>query len=76
MLGFMKKKAKKPGLSPGTLVHIGEKKAEKVKITVIDYDEGYYEEKELDTVEAVFLLQVEADNDMDQHRRHPSSGHD
>ena len=54
MLGFMKKKAKKPGLSPGTLVHIGERKAEKVKIKVIDYDEGYYEEKELDSIEACF----------------------
>jgi len=54
MLGFMKKMSKKAGMSPGTLVHIGEKKAEQVKIQVFDYDEGYFEERELDTIEECF----------------------
>ena len=35
---FIKKISKKVGLAPGTLVHIGEKKVENPRITVIDYD--------------------------------------
>jgi magnesium transporter len=42
------------GLPPGTLVHIGEKKVEKVRITVIDYDEGHFQERVVDTVEECF----------------------
>jgi magnesium transporter len=54
MLGIFRKAGKKVGLPPGTLVHIGEKKTDKVKITVIDYDKGQLEEKEVDTVEECF----------------------
>jgi magnesium transporter len=39
------------GLPPGTLVHIGEKKAEEVKITIIDYDQSNFEEREVENVE-------------------------
>ncbi len=39
------------GLPPGTLVHIGEKKAEEVKITIIDYDQANFEEREVENVE-------------------------
>jgi len=46
-----KKMTKKPGLAPGTLVHVGEKKIEKVRIRVIDFDEANLEERELETVE-------------------------
>jgi magnesium transporter len=42
------------GLPPGTLVHVGEKKVEKVRITVIDYDEGHCEERVVNTVEECF----------------------
>ena len=52
MMRFMKKISKKAGLPPGTLVHIGEKKAEKVKIRLIDYDEEHFEERELSSIEA------------------------
>ncbi len=41
----MKKRLKLLGQPPGTLVHIGEKKIENVKISIIDYDEKYFEEK-------------------------------
>jgi len=41
----------KPGLAPGTLVHVGEKKVEKVRIRIIDYDEANLEERELETVD-------------------------
>ncbi len=43
---FIKKRSKTIGLPPGTLVHIGERKTTKVKISVIDYDEKQFEEKE------------------------------
>jgi len=51
---FSKKMHKQAGLPPGTLVHIGEKKVEKVRISVIDYDEGHFQERIVDTVEECF----------------------
>jgi len=51
---FMKRATQQLGLTPGTLVHIGEKKIEKVRIRIIDYDETQLEEKEVKTVEEVF----------------------
>jgi len=45
---------KKAGLPPGTLVHIGEKKAETVRITVIDYDEQDFQEKQVANIEECF----------------------
>jgi magnesium transporter len=51
---FTKQRSKKTGLPPGTLIHIGEKSAEKVKITIIDYDETQFEEKEATKVEECF----------------------
>ena len=50
----MKRAQQKVGLTPGTLVHIGEKKIEKVRIRIIDYDETQLEEKEAKTVEECF----------------------
>jgi magnesium transporter len=44
----------KIGLPPGTLVHVGERKAEKVKITIIDYDREHFEEKEIEKIEECF----------------------
>ena len=46
----------KVGLPPGTLVHVGEKKTEKVKITIIDYDVKNYQEKEVERIEECFLF--------------------
>ena len=51
MLRFIKKRSKTIGQPPGTLVHIGEKKTEKTRITIIDYDEPHFEEKEVREVE-------------------------
>jgi magnesium transporter len=42
---FFKHQQKAAGLPPGTLIHIGEKKTEKVNITVIDYNEERIEER-------------------------------
>ena len=51
MSRIIKKISKKAGLPPGTLIHIGAKKTEKVRITIIDYDEAQFQEKEAKTVE-------------------------
>ena len=51
---FMKKRSEAIGLAPGTLVHIGEKKIEKVRIRIIDYDEEHIEEKEVQSIEECF----------------------
>ncbi len=51
MVRFMKKRSNKVGLPPGTLVHVGEKKEEKVGIRIIDFDEKDLDEKDLDAID-------------------------
>ncbi len=51
---LVKKRSKKAGLPPGTLVHVGEKKIGKVRITIIDYDEMNFQEKETKAIEECF----------------------
>lgn len=51
---FTKKRSKKAGLPPGTLIHIGEKKTEEVKITIMEYDGERFLEREVKTVEECF----------------------
>jgi magnesium transporter len=51
---LIKRSSQTIGLPPGSLVHIGEKKTGKVKITIIDYDEKHFEEKEVEKVEECF----------------------
>ena len=53
---LIKTRSKKAGLPPGTLVHIGEKKAETPKIIIMDYDEARFQEKEIKTIEECFLF--------------------
>ena len=50
MSKLLKKKSKKVGLPPGSIVHIGNKRAEKTKITIVDYNEEQFQEKEVKTV--------------------------
>ena len=56
MVRFIKKLSSKAGMPPGTLTHVGEKKTEKVRITItiMDYDATYYEENEITDVEECF----------------------
>ncbi|MCX5719931.1 MAG: magnesium/cobalt transporter CorA [Nitrospirae bacterium] len=54
MQRLIKKRAKKAGLPPGTLIHIGEKKTDEIKITAVDYDETLFQEKELKTIVECF----------------------
>lgn len=42
---FFKRVSKKTGLPPGAVVHIGDKRIEKAKIDIIDYDEAQFQEK-------------------------------
>jgi magnesium transporter len=50
----IKKHSRKAGLPPGTLVHIGEKKEEQVRITLIDYNEDNVQERVVEKVEECF----------------------
>ncbi len=51
MSRLIKKISKKAGLPPGTLVHVGKEKDETIKVTIIDYDEKHFEEREVKKVE-------------------------
>ena len=50
------RKSRKTGLPPGTLVHIGQKKAKAVRITLIDYDEHSFQEKQVTDIKECFAL--------------------
>ncbi len=45
------RKHKQPGTPPGTLIHSGERKAESVRISVIDYDEHTLAEHQVENAE-------------------------
>jgi magnesium transporter len=51
---LIKKVSRKAGLSPGSLVHVGTKKMEEVRITITDYDRENLEEREAGSVEECF----------------------
>ena len=48
----IKEYSKKAGLSPGSLVHVGERKVEDVKITIMDFDEAEFRELHANDLEA------------------------
>lgn len=48
---FIKRISKKTGSSPGTLIHIGEKRIDKVKITVTNYNKKKLQEQEISSIE-------------------------
>jgi magnesium transporter len=54
MQKIFKRRSEKGGLPPGTLAYVGEKKVEKVIITVFDYNSEQYKEKELKSIEECF----------------------
>lgn len=53
---FVHRRSKKIGLPPGTLIHIGEKKVEKIKITAIHYNSAEFIKKELKEPEEAIAL--------------------
>jgi magnesium transporter len=56
MKRYTKKRSKKAWMSPGTLMHIGEKKVETIEVTVLNYNESEMQEKRLHTIEECFAL--------------------
>jgi magnesium transporter len=57
---FIKKTSKKMGLPPGALVHIGEKRPKETRISIIDYDQAQFQEKELEKIEEYLPFKDEA----------------
>ncbi len=55
---FATKRSDKAGLPPGSLVYVGEEQAAKAKITVMDYDEHGFEEKEVANIEDCFVFKT------------------
>jgi magnesium transporter len=50
MRSKLQKRSKKTGLAPGSLIHVGNRYAEKSKITLIRYDETFFAEKEISQI--------------------------
>jgi magnesium transporter len=50
MRSKLQKRSKKTGLAPGSLIHVGNRYAEKSKITLIRYDETFFAEKEISSI--------------------------
>jgi magnesium transporter len=48
------KRSRKKGLSPGSLIHVGERKVDQPRITLIDYDGDHFLEKVVASVEECF----------------------
>jgi magnesium transporter len=58
MAKLIKKRSKKTGLPPGTLVHTGERKVKSTRITFIDYDERNFQEKQVSAIEECFQFKM------------------
>jgi len=56
MTNTLRKRSQKTGLPPGALIHVGEQKSERTRITLLDYDEQRAEEKELPVVDECLLF--------------------
>ena len=56
---FIKKSSKKAGLPPGTLVHVGERKQDVTRISIMDYEGDRLDEHRPTDVETVFPLRDE-----------------
>ncbi len=50
----LKRKSKKVGLAPGSLIYTGEKSTEKIRISIINYNEATLVEKELNNIEECY----------------------
>jgi len=61
MAKFIKEISKKTGMVPGTLVHVGEKRAHDIKCTVFSYDADSFQEKEVKNVDECLSVKKEAE---------------
>ncbi|MBI2193647.1 MAG: magnesium/cobalt transporter CorA [Planctomycetes bacterium] len=48
---YYKRRSKKMGLPPGSLVHIGQPKSGRASVSLMDYDEKHFQEKTIDNVD-------------------------
>lgn len=55
---LQKRRSKPAGLPPGTLVYVGERKVENVRITYIDYNEQNFDEKHVAAIEDCFAFKT------------------
>jgi len=53
-----KGRSKKTGLPPGSLVYVGEGRSEAVRITVMDYDEQTFTERQVEKVEDCYVFKT------------------
>ncbi len=60
MARFANRRSRKAGLPPGSLIHVGEKKTEKTKITIIDYDEQSFQRKDVEDLTECFVFKETA----------------
>ena len=51
---FVRRAVKKPGASPGTVIHTGVRKVERTRIRYLDYDAGQIHEAEVDDIGTCF----------------------
>ncbi len=56
MRRFTKKRSLKSGSAPGTLLHIGEKRKETVRVSLMDYDVEQLQERELKQIDEAYPL--------------------
>jgi len=56
MRRLTKKRSIKSGLMPGTLVYVGDKSATAVQVTIIDYTESVFQERQVQTLEECILF--------------------
>ncbi len=56
MSKLLKKASKVAGLPPGSLIHIGEQKIDRVRINIIFFSEDRFLEKEVDTIDDAFSI--------------------
>jgi magnesium transporter len=54
------RRSQKAGLPPGTIIHVGEKRQEPVKLSVINYDSTNFQERPVNTIEDAFSFKDEA----------------
>lgn len=61
MFKLWQSQSDKAGLPPGTAIHIGEVKTERVRITVTDYNQDRYESMDVDNVQACQVFAARSD---------------
>ncbi|MFZ5451362.1 MAG: magnesium/cobalt transporter CorA [Thermodesulfobacteriota bacterium] len=54
---LLRKRAQKAGLPPGSLIYTGDRVSAQARISIIEYDEQHYEEKEIASFDDCLLLQ-------------------